>query len=152
VELVGRGVLLRAVRLVGDHDHALRRLPQQLGDLVVLRQATGPGVHDEEHQGGVVQHLADLGPDRRRNALFRLRVEAPGVHEEYVAALDHPLRGHAVAGDARPVLDQGAPLADQPVEERALPDVRAAHDRDPREAPSGRFCHPFCLPGHDSGH
>ena len=62
---------------------------------------------------------------------------AAGVDEGEPAA--GPLRvvGHPVAGDARRVLDDGLPPAEDPVDQGGLADVRAAHDGHHRLRPLG---------------
>ncbi len=61
-----------------------------------------------------------------------LGIEAAGVHDGGLPALEHRGAVEAVARDAGHVAHERAPPADEPVEERGLAHVRAAHDGDDR--------------------
>ena len=130
VELDRIGFAGRVVALVDDEDHRRLGASQAVRDLVVERGDAGVGVDHEQDEIGLLDRhpcllldaLLDVGPG--------LQLQAAGVdHGERAAG---PLRGavDAVAGGARDVGDDRDALADEPVEERALADVRAADDGD----------------------
>ena len=130
VELDRIGLARGVVALVDDEDHRRIGPSQPIGHLVVERRESGMGVDDEEDQ----VRLLDRHPRLVLHALLdvgaRLELEAAGVDHGERAAV--PLGGavDAIPGGARDVGDDRQALADEPVEERALPDVRAADDGD----------------------
>ena len=130
VELDRIGLAGGVVALVDDEDHGGLGSTQPIGDLVVERRKSGMGVDREQDQVRfldgdpclVLHPLLDVGA--------RVELQPTGVDHGEGAAVPLGRAVDAVAGRARDVGDDGQPLADEPVEERALPDVRAADDRD----------------------
>ena len=120
------------VALVDDEDHRRLCAAQAIGDLVVERREPGMRVDDEEDQIGLLDRHARLVLHALLDARPRLELEASRVDDGEGAAV--PLRGavDTVAGRAGDVGDDRGASADEPVEERALPDIWApddGHDR-----------------------
>ncbi len=128
--LVDAGLPRGAFRLVGDDDDRLTGAANGLGEMLVGGSEAGARVDHEQDRVAI---------DERR---FRLRAHAPG--ERFRFALfktrsvddgegqvrDPALALAAIAGDARLVVDERQPAADQPIEQSRLADVRPADDRD----------------------
>ncbi len=128
--LVDAGLPGRAFRLVGDEDDRLVGAAHRLREMLVGVGEPGARVDHEQDRVAI---------DERR---FRLRAHAPG--ERFRIALfktggvddgegevrDPAFALAAVARDARLVVDERQPAADQPVEQRRLADIRPADDRD----------------------
>ena len=93
------------------------------------------GVDDEQDQVGLLDRHPRLLLHPLLDVGARLELKAAGVHHREGSPV--PLGGavDAVARRAGDVADDREPLADEPVEERALPDVGApddGHDRQRR--------------------
>ena len=130
IEVGQRALLPAGVDLVGGQHHRPLAAAQHAGDLGVERGHARPRVDDEEHQVGLVhrhQHLLAHALDER---LLRRGIEAAGVDDGRLPALERHLAVQAIAGDAGHVAHEGAPLAHQPVEQRGLADVGTADDSD----------------------
>gem|GEM_PF-4239642 len=119
-----------AFGLVGQHDHRHRRGAQPLADLLVQRRQPGARIdHEKCHIGGFQRRFGLLAhaagkrfglvvlPTRRIDDL-EFQAEQFGIAEA------------AVARNARLVVDERELLADEPVEQRGLSDVRSADDDD----------------------
>ena len=129
MELERERLLARVVDLVRDHEHRLLRLAQDLRDLLVARRDPDLRVDDEEHEVGLRDGLPRLVGDRARDRRLVGDVDAARVDQQ--EALRAPLADQllAVARDARRRVHDGLPRLRQPVDERRLPDVREADDR-----------------------
>ena len=130
VQLERERLLARVVDLVRDHEHRLLRLAQDLRDLLVARRDPDLRVDDEEDEVGLRDRLARLVGDRARDRRLVGDVDAAGVDQQ--EALRAPLADEllAVARDARRLVHDRRARPGQPVDERRLPDVREADDRD----------------------
>jgi hypothetical protein len=95
---------------------------------VVQRRQPGVRVDHEQDEVGLLDRDARLVLDPLLDVRARLELEAAGVDEGEAAPI--PLRRavHPVARRPGHVLDDREARADEPVEERALPDVRATDD------------------------
>ena len=95
-------------------------------------------VHHHDDGVGFLQSDLGLAKNFRRNEVFVFGENAAGIHDAQMASAPFGLAVEPVARDAGFVADNGAPRADQPVEERGFADVGAAHDGDGGHAGSGR--------------
>src|SRR5581483_7906425 len=87
-------------------------------------------VDDEERHLRLVERPLGLAAHARFQALVGDVLEAGGVDQLEVDVAE-PTRGEAaVAGDARPVVDQRELAARQPVEQGRLADIRPPDDGD----------------------
>ena len=144
------------VRLVDDDDHLLAAAPQPRGDRLVVVGHPDGAVDDEQHHVGV----ADGGLDLPADLGLELRSAghpAAGVDDAEGDAEPIGLQRLAVARHARVVLDDRRLLADDAVEQRALPDVRATDDGDDGEPiDAGHWCTisscDVVAPSHRAGH
>ena len=136
-ELPGVGLAALGVDLVCDHDHRPCVTPDELRhDGVLPRHARG-GVHHEQYQVGLAE-----GPER---LLGHLGVEGiptlddpAGVYDEKRPSVPLALQLQPIARHPRARLDDGHLPACEPVHERRLADVRAAHDGHHREPGGAR--------------
>ena len=124
------------VDLVGHEEHRRLDLAQpHRNRFVVVGQADGTVDH-EHHEiccaNRCLDLTADLGVEFAAGRQPATRID----HQERPAE-PFGLDLFAVAGDARPVLDDGQLLADDPVEQRALADVGSPDDDDGRQRGSG---------------
>ncbi len=118
-----------------DHDGGARGVDALREALVLVGHAFGR-VDDEQRGVGAVDRLqrAHEAVVLRRLVDAALAPQARGVDEAQrpVVGLDH--RVDRVARRARHVVHDRTVLADEPVEERRLPDVRPPDDRDVEDA------------------
>ena len=124
------------VPLVQGHDGRAPRDADALGQPLVLVGRPDGGVDDQDGHIGALQRPQRAHGRVLLGAAVGLgRPAEPGRVDEAhrpVGRLDHRVDG--VAGGARHVVDDGALLAQEAVEERRLPDVRPADDGDARRA------------------
>ena len=116
--------------LVRNHDHGLARAAHQIGEGAVVRHRAGFGIEHEEHRVGLLDGLFGLRHHPAGKAFGAGVLEARGVDDGEVEIAEPRLPLAPVARDARQVVDQSEPLADQPVEQRGLADVRPPDDGD----------------------
>ena len=102
----------------------------EIGEGAVDRRQAGARIDQEEDRIGRGDRGFGLRPHAAGQALGRRLLEAGGVDHREGEIAEPRLALAAVAGDARPVVDQREPLADQPVEQRRLADIRPADDGD----------------------
>ena len=133
-ELGGLELAPGVVALVDCEDDRGAGLAQQVRGLEVGRRRTGDRVDDEQDHVGLGDREAGLDLDGSLDRVVRVDLEAAGVHDEEAAAVPVAVAVQPVPRRARPVLHDRGPLADDPVEERRLPDVRTTDDRDDRNA------------------
>ena len=119
----------RVVDLVGQHQDRLITAPEELRDPGVLLGDAGRHVGDEQHDVGLVHGPLAL--------TAHLLVEhgaaghpTAGVDEAELGPLPLGVDLLAVAGDARLLLDDRGPVADDAVQQGGLAHVGAAHDGD----------------------
>ncbi len=118
-----------ALALVGDHDGRLAGLAHQLGKRTVARGEAAARIDHEEHRIGRLDRGPGLRHHAPRQAAGRRLLEPGGVHHHEVEIAEPGLALAAVARHSGPVVDQGEPLADQPVEQGGLADIRPSDDR-----------------------
>ncbi len=116
------------VGLVGDEQHGLAGLAQNLDDGLVRVGGADLRVDDEQGGVGVVDSSLGLGGDLRGHALD-LAVPAAGVDEDEADAVPLRLVGDAVTGHAGDVLGDRLAAADHAVDEGRLAHVGTADDR-----------------------
>ena len=90
----------------------------------------GARIDHEQDRVAIDKRCFRLRAHAARERLQIAFLEACGVDDGEGKVRDPALALAAVAGDARLIVDQGQPAADQPVEQRRLADVRPADDRD----------------------
>ena len=129
MQLERKRLLFRVVDLVRDHEHRLLRLAENLRDLFVARRDADLRVEHKEDDVCLRDRLARLVGDRAGDRRRVGDVDPAGVDEEEapVAPLADELL--AVARDAGRLVHDGGPRTRQAVDERRLPDVREADDR-----------------------
>ena len=98
----------------------------------------GPGHRVDEEQDDV--RFGDremrLLLDARLDRIVGVELESAGVDDDEPPAVPFGVAVQAVAGGPGAVLDDRRALAEEPVEERALADIRSADDRDDRDPAS----------------
>ncbi len=140
-----QGLLAGGIHLVHDkEDGSRRRLPEQGRHLDIGGGEPVLGVHHEEDHARLGHGLLRLDAHQGHDARG-LGLESAGIHQDQAPAAPVALPIEAVAGDTGGVIDDGAPAAQQAVEERGLPHVGPAHDGDDGCGhadlpPSGRTC------------
>ena len=102
-----------AFALVRDHDHRLAGAAHDVGE----------GAIDGSQASAYIDHTA-------RQATRRGLVEPCGIDHGERKIAEARLPFAPVARDARPVIDERQPSADQPVEQGRLADIRPADDRE----------------------
>ena len=137
----GLGLVAGVVDLVGDEEDGLAALAEQLHDVLVGRGRADHRVDDEQHDVAEVDRDLGLRGDGRVDAAG-VGLPAAGVDEREAAVHPLGLVRHAVARDARGVLDDGLAAAEDAVHERGLADVRAPDDRDDRQRRRSTRCRP----------
>jgi len=133
MELGRLELALLVVGLVDRHDDRRRGASEQLGRLEVGRRHAGRRIDDEDDGVGLRDGQAGLFLDAQLDGVAGVDLEAAGVDDDEPPTVPLGVAVEAVAGRPRAVLDDGGPCPDDPVEERALADVRAADDRDDRQ-------------------
>ena len=104
--------------------------------MLVLGQDAGRRLHDQQDRVGplhgfdAAQEAEPLQPVTGGGSA----ADAGRVDQHHRQAVEAEHRVHRVPGRSGDVADQGALVAEQLVEQRGLPDVGAAHDREPGDA------------------
>ena len=98
----------------------------------------GPGrrVDDEQDDVGLGDREPGLLLDARLDRVVRVELEPAGVDDDEPPAVPLGVAVQPVAGRPGAVLDDRRALAEEPVEQRALADVRSADDGDDRDPAS----------------
>ena len=135
-----------ALGLVGDQHDGLAERAQQLGEMAVERRQAGAGIDDEQADVGRADRGLGLRAHAAGERIRRGLVEAGGVDGGEFEPADAGLALAPVAGDARQVVDQRQPLADEPVEQRRLADIRPTDDGDAERPSAGGHGHPRVRP------
>jgi hypothetical protein len=127
VELGELHALGHALGLVRAQHRRLAQLAQVPGDVVVLRRQAAARVYHEDDDVGFRNGLPRLLGHLHVDAALGRRLEAAGVdHDEFVLAVLR-VAVVAVAREAGEIGDDGVARLGQPVEQRRLADVGAAH-------------------------
>ena len=137
MELGAFELALLVVGLVDRDDDRGRRAAQDRGRLEVGRGHPGRRIDDEHDHVRLGDRETGLLLDPHLDRVVRVQLEAAGVDDDEPAAVPFGVAVQPVARRSRPILDDRRPAADDPVEERALADVRPADDRDDRDAGAG---------------
>jgi hypothetical protein len=131
VELVDQLVALGVVDLVDREHDRLAGRAQPGRDLEVERREPERPVDDEDEEVGLADRALGLAVDAGADHVARRdRIEPAGVDHAQRAAEVVDVAVAAVAGQARRVVDERGPAADEPVEQRRLADVGPADERD----------------------
>jgi hypothetical protein len=123
---------LRVVGLVGHQQDRPPGAAEDRRQVQVGGGQTVTDVHQEEDQVRLFHRHFRLVLDDRAVRILGPHPQAARVDDQQLPALPIGLPIDAVARDPRRVLDNRFPLADQPVEEGGLPDIRPADDRNHR--------------------
>ena len=134
MELGGLELALLVVGLVDGDDDRRRRAPQDPRGLQVGRRRPAHRVDDEQDDVRLGDRQPGLLLDPRLDRVVRVELQAAGVDDDEPPAVPLGVAVEAVAGRPGAILDDRRALAEEPVEERALADVRAADDGDDRDA------------------
>ena len=105
-------------------------LAQPGGEMAVCGRDAGAGVHHEHHQVCGCDGSLRTGAHAAEQRFGRAFLQPGGVDQAHHPAAQLRRGVLAVARDPGRVGDQGEPAAGQPVEQRALADVRPASDDD----------------------
>ena len=115
-----------------DHDRG-GRAAQDLGGLDIRRRHPGRGIHHEDDHVGFTDRQSGLVLDAGLDGVVRVEFEPAGVHDDEAPAVPLRVAVEPVARRAGPILHDGGPATDDPIEQRALADVRPSDDRDDRD-------------------
>ena len=132
VELVGLAFQPGVVGLVGHADHRHLDVAEPLGHLAVQRRHAFAGIDDKQDHRGRVDGRLDLLLD-----FLGQIVDVLDAHAARIDQFDEPLAElgevrDAIAGHAGRRIDDGQPLAGEPVEKARLAHIGPAHDGDLR--------------------
>ncbi len=132
IELVGLAFQPGVVGLVGHADHRHLHVAEPLGHLAVQRRQALAGIDDKHDHRGRVDGRLDLFLD-----VLGQIVDVVDAHAARIDQLDEALAElgkvrDAIAGHAGGRIDDGQPLAGQPIEKARLAHIGPAHDGDLR--------------------
>src|SRR3954470_16264316 len=125
-----RDVADRVDLVGGDHDGAALPAAQEVGELLVAGAQPGARVDDEDHGDRVGERRLRLLADRAGDRVWVEKVHAARVDQREAPAVPLARDLVAVARDPRALVHDRLARAGQAVDERGLPDVRVADDRD----------------------
>ncbi len=103
-------------------------MAQQTGQVAVGAGDLGAAGGQENDMRRLLEHHPRLPKDLRGNVLGVVGDDAAGVDDLEAPAAVLGQAVEPVAGDARLVAHDGAPLADDGVEQRRFSHIRPAHD------------------------
>ena len=132
VELVGLAFQSGVVGLVGHADHRRLHVAEPLGNLAVQRRDAVAGIDDKEDHRGRVDGRLDLLLDVLGQVVDVLDAHAAGIDQLDEALAELSKERDAIAGHAGRRIDDGQPLAGEPVEKARLAHIGPAHDGDLR--------------------
>jgi hypothetical protein len=121
--------------------------PQERTDFGVERGRAEPAVHDEEHQIGFGERGLGLQENLTPEGdVVPSQATCVDDAERALARRDDPV--DAIPRHTGLIGHKGGAFLDEPIEQRALPDVRCADDRDERETihVANRSMRSFALP------
>ncbi len=122
-----------ALAFVGDHDHLVGALAQPAREALVERHDARPRIDQEQHGVGAVDRPLGEAAHARLQRLAARRLPARRIEQREGEVAELRRRLAHVTGHARRVVDDGAALADQAVEQRRLADIGPADDGHPRK-------------------
>jgi hypothetical protein len=132
------GLAGSAFGLVGRKNDRRALRAEPAGDFLVQRSRPGAGVDQEQSDIGIAHSGDGLRTHPARQGVGILILVAGGVDDPKVEPEQARLTLPPIAGDARPIVDQGELAAHQPVEQGGFADVGPAHDGDGRQSGHGR--------------
>ena len=118
-----------ALAFVRREDHLFAGAAHQFGEDLIRGHDAGPRVDQEQHEIGLGDGSFRLLAHARREPLIP-GLQPRGIDEGDGAGAELRLGLAPVARQARLVVDQREPLADQPVEQGGLADIRPSDDGD----------------------
>ena len=136
--LVGACEAGAALGLVGDEDHGLAGAAHHFGERPVGGQDADARIDDEEDDVGIADGGLGLRAHAAEERFLGGFFEAGRVDDAEFEVAETRLALAPVAGDAGLVVDERELLADQPVEQGRLADIRPPDDGDERR-------HVMCL-------
>ena len=140
IELVEVGIdTARGVHLVHCQHDGLAGSQQHIRDLLIGSRQAGLHIRQENDDVRVLNGDLRLLAHERQDLIVRARFDTAGVHQTEFAAAPLALAVDAVARDARRILDDGEPLADELIKQHGLADVRPSNDRNQRFHLSASF-------------
>ena len=138
VELGPFELALLVVGLVDRDDDRGLGAAQDVGRLLVGRGQPDDGVHHQHDDVRLRDGQPGLVLDGGLDQVVGVELEAARVDQDEAPSVPLGVAVEAIAGRVGAILDDGRAAADDPVEERALADVRPADDGDDREP--ARMC------------
>ena len=133
VELVGLAFQSRVVGLVGHADHRHLHVAEPLGHLAVQGRQAVAGIDDKEDHRSRVDGRLDLLLDVFGQIVDVLNAHAAGIDQLDKAFAELREVRNTIAGHAGRRIDNGQPLAGEPVEKTRLAHIGPAHDGDLRK-------------------
>jgi hypothetical protein len=118
------------LRFVGDDDHRFAGAAHQGGELPVDRGEARAHIHHEQDRVGALDCGLRLLHHAGDQAVGRPLVETRGIDRRECQVAEPAMTFAPVARHAGPVVDQREALADQPVEQRRVADIRPSDDRE----------------------
>ena len=119
-----------ALTLVGHEDDRFARFARDIRERMIRRNRPGARVDHEEDGIGLFDGRFGLGPHAAGQAFRSGLLQSGGIDHGEVDVAESAFPLAPVAGDARPVVDERQPAADQPVEEGRLADIGATDNGD----------------------
>ena len=147
MEVGSQRQLERRVDLIRRDNRRPWRAAQQVGQLLIAGAHARAGVHDQNRELGVRKRRPRLLAYRARERVALAQVDATGVDQLELQAV--PFAGEllAVARDPRTPVHDGLARTREAVDERGLPHVRIADDRDLHGASMEEARRPAVLAG-----
>ena len=140
IELVEVGIdTARGVHLVHCQHDGLAGSQQHIRDLLIGSRQAGLHIRQENDDVRVLNGDLRLLAHERQDLIVRARFDTAGVHQTEFAAAPLALAVDAVARDARRILDDREPLADELIKQHGLANVRPSNDRNQRFHLSASF-------------
>ena len=130
------------VHLVHRQHDGLSAAQQHVGHFMVGGGEARLNIRQKHDNGGVFNGDLGLVPHEFQNLVIRTGLDASGVDEGKLPAVPVGLPVNAVPGDARGILHDRKPLADQLIEQHGLAHIGAAHDGNDG---FHRLSHPFLI-------
>ena len=128
VELGRFQLALVVVRLVRRNQDGRLGSAQNVGGFPVGRRQAGDRVDHEEDQVGLVDGQPGLLLDLFFDRVAGVDFQTTGIDHDETSAVPVGIAVDSVAGGSSAILDDGRAAANDPVEQCAFPDVRAADD------------------------
>ncbi len=124
------GQVAGAVALVDGGDNRFSAPLEHDRDVAVGGGQSGADVAQEHDDIGVINGNLRLHFHLGEDNIVGLRLDSAGVNDDQLLAAPFGFAVNAVARDAGRILHDGAPLADELVEQRGFSHIGAPHDGD----------------------